>query len=264
MPHGSRQPVSKSNHLFDSAHWYDLGIDWSARLDRELPVLQEVLGPPGSLGILDAACGTGRHLAALAQRGYKVVGLDYSPDMLAMARTQLSLQGVVGEVIEASFTQIPRGLGPFDGVICVGNSLAAAGSTILARKALLKMAALLRPGGRLLVQVLNFDKLCREQPYVRGPRVRQDGGREYISTKIYLMTPPDVEVISLTLWNEGGWRQHVASARLAMIAQEQLRSWFVDGGLKMEAEWGNYGRAPFNPVESEDLILVGTKAAVSH
>ncbi len=46
--------------------------------------------------------------------------------------------------------------GDFDGVYCVGNSLAAAGSREGAREAMTQFAQCLRPGGRMFVQVLNF------------------------------------------------------------------------------------------------------------
>jgi SAM-dependent methyltransferase len=52
----------------------------------EEPVVRDLLAglPPGRA--VDAACGTGRHAAALAAAGHAVVGVDSSPDMLAVAR----------------------------------------------------------------------------------------------------------------------------------------------------------------------------------
>src|SRR5262249_43588675 len=40
--------------------------------------------PPGRA--LDAACGTGRHAKYLASRGWRVTGVDVTPEMLARAR----------------------------------------------------------------------------------------------------------------------------------------------------------------------------------
>lgn len=40
--------------------------------------------------VLDLGCGTGSHAIPLAQRGYKVVGVDRSADMLARAHTKAS------------------------------------------------------------------------------------------------------------------------------------------------------------------------------
>ena len=48
-------------------------------LDREQPVVREILdGLPVGVA-LDAACGTGRHTAYLASLGHKVIGVDTSP-----------------------------------------------------------------------------------------------------------------------------------------------------------------------------------------
>jgi len=44
---------------------------------------------PGAKSILDLGCGTGRHDLLLAEKGYSVVGVDQSEEMLAIANSQL-------------------------------------------------------------------------------------------------------------------------------------------------------------------------------
>ena len=48
---------------------------------------------------------------------------------------------------------------PFDAVVCVGNSLALAPDRATAETAILQMLAALRPGGLLVVQLLNLWRL---------------------------------------------------------------------------------------------------------
>lgn len=50
----------------------------------------------GAIGsVLDLGCGTGKHAIPLAQRGYEVVGVDRSADMLAQVRRKIvNLSGV--------------------------------------------------------------------------------------------------------------------------------------------------------------------------
>ena len=55
-------------------------------IEREEPIVRELLEglPPGDA--LDAACGTGRHASMLADLGYNVIGVDATEAMLALAR----------------------------------------------------------------------------------------------------------------------------------------------------------------------------------
>ena len=45
---------------------------------------------PGARSLLDLGCGTGRHALLLAESGYRVTGIDRSPEMLARASAQLA------------------------------------------------------------------------------------------------------------------------------------------------------------------------------
>jgi ubiquinone/menaquinone biosynthesis C-methylase UbiE len=55
----------------------------------EFPDVLELLAPLAGEIILDAACGTGRYSVAIAERGATVIGLDFSAEMLAMARRRM-------------------------------------------------------------------------------------------------------------------------------------------------------------------------------
>ncbi|MDO8630378.1 MAG: class I SAM-dependent methyltransferase, partial [Phycisphaerales bacterium] len=168
----------------EGARWYDRSIDWSARLSREVPVLCEVFGQPAAGGVLDAGCGSGHQAAALAKRGYRVVGADASEFMLSVARQIASNENANVRWVRAAYTELCQTVGAgFDGVYCLGNSLAAAGSREGVRAAVEQFGKCLRPGGRLFIQVLNFERMRKEIPCVQGPRVAHVEGREYVSVR---------------------------------------------------------------------------------
>jgi len=86
---------------------------WAERYDDEDnplallegPAIFEACGPVAGLRILDAGCGTGRHSLPLIEAGAHVVGLDFSPEMLAVARRRAdSLMGATGSA-SAEFHQ---------------------------------------------------------------------------------------------------------------------------------------------------------------
>ncbi|HEX4680163.1 MAG TPA: class I SAM-dependent methyltransferase [Gaiellaceae bacterium] len=86
----------------------------NALIDREQPVVREMVdGLPVGVA-LDAACGTGRHSAYLTSLGHAVIGVDESPDMLAVARTK-----VPGAAFhEGSLLELPLADDSVDLVLC--------------------------------------------------------------------------------------------------------------------------------------------------
>ncbi len=249
----------RDGDLFQSATWYDRSVNWEARLRREIPVFCDVFGPPGKLGLLDAACGPGRQLAGMAAAGYRMTGLDVSHNMLAIAGEHLAAECVNATLLESTFEAIGPDAGPFDGIYCVGNSLAATGSEPSAKASFAAMASLLAPGGRLFIQILNFEKLRGERPAVRGPRVSRVDDVDYVSTRLFTFNGDAVDVTSLTVWNDGGWRQYAGSGSLYAISPGELDLWARVAGLSIDEQCGSYHREPFDGSVSGDHIIIATK-----
>lgn len=115
----------------------------NALIDLEQPVVRDILsGLP--LGVaLDAACGTGRHAEYLASLGHDVVGIDESPEMLAVARKKVP----EGDFREADLYGVPL---PDDSVDLVVCALALSHIEDLAR-ALREFVRVLQPNGHLVI-----------------------------------------------------------------------------------------------------------------
>lgn len=109
----------------------------------EEPVVRALLDefPPGP--VLDAACGTGRHIAYLAATGRDVVGVDASEPMLDRGRAKLPNADLqVGEL-----TALPFEDESFAGVVCALalSHLADLGPAVA------ELGRVLRSGGRLVI-----------------------------------------------------------------------------------------------------------------
>jgi SAM-dependent methyltransferase len=128
---------------------------WSERYDEpgnpiiaiEEPVVWSLLDclEPGVA--LDAACGTGRHSRHLADLGHEVVGVDLTMEMLGRARRQVP----EAAFLEADLRHIPASDGSFDAIVC-GLALAHVADL---QGAIVELARVLRPGGRLVISVLH-------------------------------------------------------------------------------------------------------------
>lgn len=71
--------------------------------------------------VLDIACGTGPHLIRLADRGYRMAGLDLSPQNIAFLRERIAAKGRRAELVVGDMTSF-RLARPVDAAICMQDS----------------------------------------------------------------------------------------------------------------------------------------------
>lgn len=117
--------------------------------------------------VLDCACGTGAHVAALNRHGFIVTGSDASEPMLEQAAGRFREQGIDAPLVNSEWDRLQEAVsGTFDAVICIGNSLPLAGSDAMVLDAVRGMYSKVRPGGALIIQNRNMDKMLREKPDV--------------------------------------------------------------------------------------------------
>jgi SAM-dependent methyltransferase len=115
---------------------------------READRLERLLGAPSGAAILDVPCGGGRLALALAGRGYRVTGVDWSAEFLDHARS-----GECGHQVtwkQRDMRDLPW-QGQFDGAFCVGNSfgyLDDEGNVAFLRA----VREALKPGGRFVLE----------------------------------------------------------------------------------------------------------------
>lgn len=123
------------------AETYDLGDN--PVLWVEEPEVRRLLAgvPPGRA--LDAACGTGRYAAMLAEAGHDVVAVDASDAMLDRARAR----GIAAEFHRGDVRALPVPDGTFDVAVC---ALALTHVPDLA-PAISELGRVVRPGGRVII-----------------------------------------------------------------------------------------------------------------
>ncbi len=107
--------------------------------------------------MLDLGGGPVRYTIWLAERGYQVVLGDLSPELLAIARTQIAAAGVdhqVEAIVEADACDLSRWHdASFDAVLCLGPFYHLPDPADRAQ-AVQELARVLRPGGIAAVALM--------------------------------------------------------------------------------------------------------------
>jgi tellurite methyltransferase len=111
--------------------------------------------PPGRA--LDVACGAGRNAILLAERGWRVLGVDISPVGLRLAREESRRRGLDLDLVAIDLDSWTLPDHHFD-LVCVFR--------FLQRHLCPRLVAALRPGGTLIYETFTIE----QRRYSGGPR----------------------------------------------------------------------------------------------
>lgn len=253
---------------------YDTFVDWGKRLEREGPFFRRVFEAHGVRRVLDVGCGSGMHALMWAGWGLDVVGADPDDSMLAQAEVnRLKAAGAVAAAggrigfIKTGFGElVSAGLGGFDALTCAGNALPHVAGHDGLREALEDFAAVLRPGGVLVLHLLNHDRLLAQRVRSIPPVVREtdQGTRVFLRVIDYAEDAILFDFITMQrpadAWSTGAaWE--VASRRSAHTALpgEVLLPTLEAAGFGDVVRYGSHAGAPFDPLKDESVIVVAVR-----
>lgn len=110
--------------------------------------------------VLDLACGTGAVSRRLACRGYEVIGVDQSPEMLAVAGSRQQERGAAPLYLCQAMENLDL-YGTVDAAVCCMDSVNYVLDKRTLLRALRRVSLFLVPGGRLVFDVVTPRRLKR-------------------------------------------------------------------------------------------------------
>jgi malonyl-CoA O-methyltransferase len=132
--------------------------DGNPLLPMEGPAMRALWGPVAGRRVLDLGCGTGRHTLDLAEAGARVMALDQSPEMMALARAKLR-----GYEVGWLLHRLPGAL-PFPDGRFAMTVLGLVAEHVADLDGLFaEVARVLGSGGRCLVSALHPDRTAEGQ-----------------------------------------------------------------------------------------------------
>jgi SAM-dependent methyltransferase len=160
VPHAEPSPLETWDAFFTEFYLRAFREDErsAAAEAQALAAAQLAACPPGG-DLLDAPCGFGRHSLPLARAGFRVVGVDRAQPLLDEAQRRAG-----GErwpkFVRADYRELPFAEASFDAALSLFSSLGYLGDEEDTR-ALAEIGRVLRPGGRLVIEIMHRDLLVR-------------------------------------------------------------------------------------------------------
>ena len=226
-----------------------MDLELAERGDAEL--WQRVGRRAGS--ILEVGCGSGRVTAALASADARVLGIDLSPELLAIARQRLSGRPNVWLLL-ADIRNLAL-LQSFDAIVAPDDPFSHLVTDEDRDQALATIRSLLTPGGRLTLDALWFkpdEERRGAQPDGRKDQHQVQG----LTVKEQWRCDPHTHRCSTSFdYEEEGGERAEARFEARYWTEAEIRARFQRAGLAIEGWYGGYAGESWDPERSSHLIV---------
>lgn len=218
----------------------------------EVDGLVKLLKLPPYAPVLNLGYGSGQHAVELARGGFTVTALDVSDELLADTRRSAEALGIPVKWIRRELHRIPF-RGAFDAVVTFASGFGCSPSIDTDREILHAVYRALRPGGQVLLEVMNRERLVRD--FV--PR------RWSVADGVRVLEEQDWDLLTNEL--QAHWiflfpdrRELTRNSRIRVHPAHEIAAMFRDAGFSSITAYGDFDRQPYT-LTSPRLILVGRR-----
>ena len=232
---------------------YDAMTGFDQRFAAEQGFFASMVKKYGITSALDAGCGTGAHALLLARLGVAVTAVDASEEMLRAAARHAEVMHLPLTLHRVDLFHDTGSIQErFDAVFCMGNTIVHAASAAEAQKTIGGLLDLLNPGGLLVVQLLNFEKILIERPRVIS--LKTVGDVSYTRYYSYLDDAIVFKILTMRRKDTRVTRTLIAT-RLCPLRREDLIEPLTSHGL-IPLFYGGIDFSAFDAARSKDILLV--------
>jgi SAM-dependent methyltransferase len=240
--------------------WYRSGfppitakMPWADRTEAEVDRAISMLKPAGTERVLDLACGIGRHSLELRRRGFEVVGVDISRDLLDMAEREAEAQGLEVSFVQADLRELAFEE-EFDLVLSLNDGAVGYFETEEENLRTFEVVArALRPGGGHLMQlpnVLHAEKNLPKKSWIVGESTLELSDHHWNAQDRYI----EGSTVPIR-FGEVFERYEPIPFRQRLYSAEELAEIYASVGMRLANTFAGSGK-PRKPKPSQFEVFV--------
>jgi ubiquinone/menaquinone biosynthesis C-methylase UbiE len=233
---------------------YDFMIPFAEAVERKKKILEKII-EPGKKFAADLGCGTGTDSIALAKLCMKVSAFDPSLEMINSARKNANAANEFVSFYNHSISEIPPDFNSkFDLVVSFGNTFANIHDEDLP-VSLKRCFDLLRMGGTLIIQILNYHKIISEGERI----VNIIGSGTNLFVRFYDFNKDQI-VFNLLKINKSKLSDHsLISTEIFPHLKDDFEASLAGMDFKTIEFYGDMLLNPFDRAKSKDLVVQAVK-----
>lgn len=238
--------------LFDKLNEYWAEIVNARDTEKEAEFLKNVIKTKGSL--LDLCCGTGRHLILLCKKGWNVIGLDISTNLLKIAKKGMADKHVRFPLVRGEMRHLPFKSESFLTVINMFTSFGYLPSEKEDMKSLKEVTRTLQQNGSFLIDIANRKHLLQifqKRDWAEFPTF-------YLLEKRTLDAEGSRLYSQWILVDKNSGKTRIFDHNLRLYSRPKLETMLEKAGLTIDKVYGSYERQKFLQ-DSSRLIMLAKK-----
>jgi SAM-dependent methyltransferase len=222
---------------------------------KQVSFMEASLGIKRGDAVLDVGCGLGQHALEFARRGYLVVALDLALSMITRAAEEAQQRGLRINFLHKDIRDIGFE-GTFDAIVCVGTTFGFFDDE-QNRGVITRLAHALKPGGRLLLEVVNRDFVIASQPNLvwfegDGCVVMEESDFNFYSSRL---------TVKRTMMRDDG-RQSDTEYNIRLYSVHELGQMLKHAGFSIKEVSGQEAtRGMFFGAQSSRIIILAERRA---
>jgi ubiquinone/menaquinone biosynthesis C-methylase UbiE len=209
--------------------------------------------PEKDAKIVEIGCGIGTLSFELALIYQQIVSIDLDAEMIAMAKSNTKNTGNHLQFLQMNMMDLEVYFeeNSIDGLICFGNTLVHLSSLKQVSNFLKTARKVLKPNGKLLIQIVNYDSVFTQQ-ITQLPLIEND---EIIFERNYTFRSLTKLIdFHTTLTVKKSGKQIKNKVVLLPILHSELKQLLTDTGFKNHHFFGNFTQQAFD-VNSQALVV---------